>query len=106
MKTFILLLITLALAAGLTSAASQDPVRSIQLPLVQTEIKTGEDREKVVSFCSICHSVDYITTQPKFQRAQWTGTVNKMIKVFGAPISEDDAKKIINYLTTNYGTGD
>jgi hypothetical protein len=43
--------------------------------------------------------------QPKFSKAQWTGTVNKMRKVMGAPINEDDAKKIIDYLTVQYGTG-
>ena len=106
MKTTLPLFITLLIAAGITTAASQDPVRSIRLPLVQTEIKAGDGKDKVASFCSICHSLDYITMQPKFQRAQWTGTVNKMIKVFGAPISEDDAKIIINYLVISYGTGD
>jgi hypothetical protein len=28
-----------------------------------------------------------------------------MIKVFGAPVGEEDAKTIVNYLDANYGTG-
>ena len=43
--------------------------------------------------------------QPPFSRATWTAEVNKMIKVMGAPINEDDAKTIINYLVATYGTG-
>jgi hypothetical protein len=43
--------------------------------------------------------------QPAFPRATWTAEVNKMIKVMGAPINEEDAKTIINYLGTEYGTG-
>ena len=33
----------------------------------------------------------------------WEAEVNKMIKVFGAPIQPADAKVIIDYLTANYG---
>jgi hypothetical protein len=31
--------------------------------------------------------------------------VNKMITAYGAPIGADDAKIIVDYLTTNYGSG-
>lgn len=34
----------------------------------------------------------------------WTAEVNKMIKTSGAPIAPDDAKNIIEYLVTKYGT--
>lgn len=84
---------------------SQSPVHSIELPVIQTELKPGPGQDKVATLCNICHSVDYITMQPPFPRATWTAEVNKMIKVMGAPINEDDAKTIINYLATEYGTG-
>ena len=32
----------------------------------------------------------------------WTETVGKMVHVMGAPITEDDQKQIITYLSTNY----
>jgi hypothetical protein len=78
---------------------------SIELPVIQTELKPGPGLDKVTTLCNICHSVDYITMQPAFPRATWTAEVNKMIKVMGAPINEEDAKTIINYLGTEYGTG-
>jgi cytochrome c5 len=87
------------------AASAQGTVRSITLPEVRIELKEGEGRVKTESHCNICHSVDYITMQPKFPRAQWNATVNKMIKTFGAPVPQEDAEKIINYLSANYGTG-
>jgi hypothetical protein len=36
--------------------------------------------------------------------AVWDAEVAKMINPFGAPISESDAKIIVDYLKENYGT--
>lgn len=80
-------------------------VRSIDLPVISITLKPGPGLDKTSTLCNICHSIDYITMQPLFPRAQWTATVNKMIKVMGAPINEEDSKTIIEYLATNYGTG-
>ena len=38
-------------------------------------------------------------------RQGWEAEVNKMIKVFGAPIEAANAKIIIDYLAVNYGNG-
>jgi hypothetical protein len=54
---------------------------------------------------SECHSLDYITTQQKFPKAKWQAEVTKMIKVYGAPISEENSKIIADYISTHYGTG-
>jgi len=106
MKKIILLGIIAAMAAGLAYAGTDDTVHSINLPTIITELKAGEGKDRAAIFCNICHSLDYITMQPVFSRAQWTATVNKMIKVMGAPIGEEDAKIILNYLVKNYGKGD
>ena len=36
--------------------------------------------------------------------AVWTAEVTKMIKAFGAPIDDADAKVIADYLGKNYGS--
>ena len=36
-------------------------------------------------------------------RQTWTAEVNKMINAFAAPIPQNDAAAIIDYLTANYG---
>ena len=96
----------LAFAQGQgTSNVEKGTVHSMELPVIQTQMKSGPGLDKVSTLCNICHSLDYITTQPPFSKAQWTATVNKMIKVMGAPIAEEDAKAIINYLAAEYGTG-
>ena len=104
MKKLIILSLILAVA-GLAYAAEKDAVHSIAIPAVKTELRAGEGMDTTEKYCSICHSLDYITMQPKFPKATWTVEVNKMIKVMGAPIPEADAKVIIDYLTAQYGTG-
>lgn len=104
----VLIVLSLLLAIGTLYAqepAAGGTVHSIDLPDIKTTLKPGAGLDKTSTLCNICHSVDYITMQPPFPRAQWTATVNKMVKVMGAPINEEDAKTIIDYLSTNYGNG-
>jgi len=91
------------LVAGIAYAWAQDTTHSINVPETRVELKPGEGLSKVETFCNICHSLDYIVMQPKFTKPQWTATVTKMIKVFGAPINEEDSKQIANYLAAQYG---
>jgi len=42
--------------------------------------------------------------QPRGTAKQWESVVTKMVKVFGAPVSEQDAKTIVEYLATQYGS--
>jgi sulfite dehydrogenase (cytochrome) subunit B len=70
----------------------------------QVELKNGPGRNKVESNCTACHSLDYIPmNSPFLDAAMWNGEVTKMIRAFGAPIGDDDAKAIADYLVKNYG---
>lgn len=81
------------LPAGFAGGASEE---SIQL-------QDAPGRDLVVARCSACHSVDYVQMNaPVFDRTGWQKSVRKMIDVFGAPISEDDASRIAEYLGNNY----
>lgn len=68
-------------------------------------LKDGPGKEVTGRACGICHSLDYITTQPKFPKVKWQAEVMKMVKVYGAPMSEEDAEIIADYITKSYGTG-
>ena len=103
MKKIIIVIFLIALAAGLAYAEGKD-VKQITIPNIQIELAAGAGREKVQILCNICHSVDYITMQPAATKTQWTATVSKMRKLFGAPISDADSEAIINYLAKHYGT--
>jgi mono/diheme cytochrome c family protein len=60
--------------------------------------------DKVASNCGTCHSLDYIQMNSPFMNAAtWDTEVTKMIKAYGAPISEADAAAIKDYLKVNYG---
>ena len=57
-----------------------------------------EGKGEFMSYCSVCHSLKYITMQPDFPRKTWEAEVNKMITKFKAPIDSNTAIKIIDYL--------
>jgi len=68
------------------------------------ELKKAPGVEKVESNCAACHSLDYIQMNSPFMSpATWDAEVTKMIKAFGAPISDADAEAIKAYLKANYG---
>ena len=69
-------------------------------------LKPGLGRDAVELHCITCHSLDYITVNSPFlDRKGWETEVNKMVKMFGAEIGQTDTKLILDYLVTNYGSG-
>jgi mono/diheme cytochrome c family protein len=87
--------IFVALAVALPAAADEPEIN----------LKPGPGLDQVMGNCGACHSLVYIQmNSPFLNAAGWTAEVNKMIKAFGAPISDDDAKAIVDYLAKNYGT--
>ena len=93
MRAWIIALAAATLA--LPSGAEERPV----------ELKKAPGLEKVEGNCSGCHSLDYIVMNSPFPNAAlWDAQVAKMIKVFGAPVSDGDAKVIADYLKANYGS--
>lgn len=66
-------------------------------------LKAGPGHELVAGRCIVCHSLDYIEMNaPVLDRAGWEKTVRKMIDRFGAPISDDEAQQIAEYLGNHY----
>lgn len=73
------------------------------LPDEAAALKAGAGMETALNNCSGCHSVDYIATQPpKKGKAFWETEVQKMIKLFGAPIQNSDVTAIADYLAEAY----
>ncbi len=70
----------------------------------RVQLKEGPARDLVVGRCAACHSQDYIPmNSPFLDRKGWEAEVNKMVKVYGAPMEPDEVTKIVDYLATNYG---
>jgi len=99
MKLHFILLIALALASGFAADAP------FTLPPETTRLRPGVGAELVIAQCLVCHSADYISTQPRLTRAQWQGTVVKMQQKYGAPIATNNVERLVDYLAGNYGTG-
>jgi len=94
MRTLVITVLS-ATAVGVSAAADEKPVH----------LKKAEGLNKVEENCASCHSLDYVPMNSPFPNAAvWDATVTKMIKAFGAPISEADAKAIADYLKKNYGS--
>jgi len=70
----------------------------------QLRLSDGPGRSLVEANCVMCHSLDYIPmNSPFLDRKGWEASVNKMVKVMGAPIAEADVQKIVDYLAGHYG---
>lgn len=79
---------------------------TIDLPNETTQLKDAPGVDLVQRTCSICHSYDYIVIQPPGKpRAFWKAEVEKMKKVYGASIPDDQIEPIAQYLTRAYGDG-
>jgi mono/diheme cytochrome c family protein len=75
----------------------------IALPATAAEqeiaLKKAPSLDKVEANCQACHSLAYIPmNSPFLNAAGWNAEVTKMIKAFGAPIDDADAKAIADYL--------
>jgi mono/diheme cytochrome c family protein len=105
MKRTALRLLLVAGIAAVLGASVFPQVRSIELPAdnAMAELKPGPGVEVVRANCIACHSTDYIVRQPRSDAKRWEGEVKKMSSVYGAPVSEADAKVIVAYLAAVYG---
>ena len=95
----------LTLTAGMAGLAllpvGAKPI-SYDLPEETATLKPGPNVELAQGNCMGCHSVDYIITQPRGPQFKKEAEVTKMIKVYGAPIDDSDASKIVDYLAATY----
>jgi mono/diheme cytochrome c family protein len=78
------------------------------LPFVSSAIaqqQAGKTPDTKVLFekkCSTCHSIKKPTSAKKTQ-SEWTDTVMRMKNKNSAPVNDEEAKAIIEYLAKNFG---
>ena len=104
MRGFIVSSLLVAAAASAASAvAAADKTIPMPPDHPYATLQPGPGVEITRQQCASCHSSDYIVMQPRGNAKQWEAVVTKMIKVFGAPVSTQDAKTIVEYLARQYG---
>jgi sulfite dehydrogenase (cytochrome) subunit B len=75
-----------------------------KLPPENVRLERGPGVELVTAQCALCHSLDYISIQPRLDRAAWTATITKMKEKYGAPVTSESVEKLVEYLVKTYGT--
>jgi cytochrome c5 len=87
-----------------TTAASASESGASESSVSEEEAAPGEGRELFIARCTSCHSVDYVSMHARFgTRALWEMEVAKMRNAFKAPLSDDEARRIVDYLARAYG---
>lgn len=77
---------------------------AIELPPETVALKPAPGAELAAAQCLLCHSSEYLSTQPALPRAFWKGSVEKMQQKFGAPIPPEQVEPLVDYLVKQYGT--
>ena len=76
----------------------------ITLPAETATLKPGAGSDLANKQCLTCHSADYVAVQPPGRPlAFWKAEVEKMKKVYGAAIPDEEIDPIAQYLTREYG---
>ena len=91
--------------AWLAAAGTSEAPAAVGAPAAAeiTELRAGAGHDLTVGRCLICHSGEYIPSNaPAMNRAAWQKSIQKMREKFGAPITDDEAKEILDYLASNY----
>jgi hypothetical protein len=96
----------IALIGAVVATGSFAASLKIDLPNEAATLKPGPGADVANGQCLICHSAEYITTQPRDKPlAFWKAEVEKMRKVYGAPIPDDQVDVVADYLARSYGIG-
>jgi mono/diheme cytochrome c family protein len=98
--------VALALAAVAGTGTAANEADEWKLPSEAMDLKPGKGRELVMGQCVVCHSSDYVTTQPRLARAAWAATVEKMRAKYGAPVPTNTVPSLVDYLVSAYGKAD
>ncbi len=79
-------------------------LKSLKLDVPSSDLMfPGPGADEINNNCVACHSADHVLNQPSLSREAWEEVVNKMIRAYKAPVSPEDAEKIVDYLTRTKG---
>lgn len=76
---------------------------TVDLPSDNRMFPAGPGSDAINNNCLACHSAGMVLNQPALPKAVWAGEVDKMIKVYKAPVAAEDVGAIVDYLATLKG---
>lgn len=71
---------------------------SITQPSDPVDLPEGPGRDAVLANCTACHSPSTMLQQPIVPREKWEGIVEKMVKLYKAPVDEAAIPQIVDYM--------
>jgi cbb3-type cytochrome c oxidase subunit III len=84
--------------AQVSSADTSGGTRPITLPHFEPMMPAAPGRATFMVACVSCHSPRYIVMQPPLSRHQWEGVVDKMVKIYNAPLDTNQVGQTVDYL--------
>lgn len=90
------------LTVSITSLSHGSEV-TITLPPETGTYKAAPGVELAQANCLVCHSTEYVATQPPMPRKFWEATVKKMKDKFGAATPDAQVTALVDYLAATYG---
>ena len=76
---------------------------TITLPPETATFKAAPGVEVAMANCLVCHSTEYISSQPPMARPFWEATIKKMREKYAAPVPDNAVTALADYLVANYG---
>ncbi|MGB7480262.1 MAG: cytochrome c [Burkholderiaceae bacterium] len=96
------LLLPLALLAASAAASALDIVLPPETAALRPSPLPGYQLAQM--HCMVCHSAQYVQTQPPgMPHSFWEATVKKMKVTYGAQFPDADIPALADYLTKTYG---
>jgi len=71
---------------------------TVDLPIGDRLFPDGQGSDAINNNCLACHSAGMVLNQPSLPKAVWAAEVEKMVKVYKAPIVPEDVDAIVDYL--------
>ncbi len=75
---------------------------AVALPALTVTAAAESAKALFADKCSVCHGLSDATSM-RMDKAGWTETVLRMKNSNGAYVTDEEARRIIDYLTENYG---
>ena len=100
-----LFLLPLQIVATQQALAETGPASDPALALPRDPFSFQPDPGSTIAsrYCLICHSAEYVYTQPPHPTATWKKIVHKMQSAFGCPIPDDQVSQLVDYLVSQNG---
>lgn len=68
---------------------------SLTLPEERPVLPATANGDLLTQNCTGCHSAEMLASQPPLDSAKWQGEIDKMRKVFHAPVAETDDPALV-----------